>query len=120
MRFLTVVLIVAAVAGAGWAWLFGPYYVDAWKMQDVAGTAVLSWAAFDETRGRMELADQLRKREIPDYLTPDACKFYKEPGEVKVVDCVWTVDVYLPVVDQARRLSFQVTQAASTDGRLLE
>ncbi len=120
MRFTTIVLVVAVIAGLGWAWLFGPYYVDAYKMNDVAGTAVLSWAAFDEPRGRIELADQLRKREIPDYLTPEACRFYMEAGNVKVVDCQWTADVYLPLVEQARRLSFQVKKSAGTDGRLIE
>ncbi|MDP2305379.1 MAG: hypothetical protein Q8P18_05085 [Pseudomonadota bacterium] len=120
MRVLTMVLIVAALAAAGWAWLFGPYWVDYFKMQDVAGSAVLSWAAYDETRGRSELAEQLKFREIPDYLTPDACRFYIEAGGIKVVDCAWTVDVYIPLVEEARRLSFSVVQSASTDGRLLK
>lgn len=120
MKFLTLVLILAAAAAAGWAWFFGPYYVDAFKMEDVAGSAALSWAAFDEQRGKMELAEELRRREIPDYLTPDACKFYKQNGDEKVVDCAWTVDVYLPVIDQTRRLAFQVVQVANTDGRLAE
>ncbi len=120
MRFLTLVLILAAAAGAGWVWLFGPYWIDAYRMNDVAGSAALSWAAFDEPRGRMELAQELRRREIPDYVTPDQCRFYLEPGDLKVVDCAWTVDVYLPVVDQTRRLSFQVVKSATPDGRLEE
>ena len=37
MRFLTFVLIVAALFGAGWAWLFGPYWVDYYRME--AGSA---------------------------------------------------------------------------------
>ena len=119
MRFLTVVLIVAGILGAGWAWFFGPYYLDAYKMNDIVGSSVLSWAAYDENRGHLELADGLRKREIPAYLTPDACRFYTEAGGIKVVDCAWTADVYLPF-DQARRLHFQVVKSAGTDGRLLE
>jgi hypothetical protein len=120
MRFLTVVLALAALLGVGWAWFFGPYWIDYYKMNDVVGSAALSWSAFNEARGRMELADGLRKREIPDYLTPDACRFYEEAGSVKVVDCAWTVDVYIPVVATARRLSFQVVKSVGTDGRLLE
>jgi hypothetical protein len=120
MRFLTYVLIVAALAAGGWVWFFGPYWIDSYKMQDVVGSAVLSWAAFDEGKGKAELAAELKRREIPDYLTPDACSFYLESGGVKVVDCAWTVDVYLPLVDQARRLSFQVVKSAGTDGRLIK
>ncbi|MDP2312754.1 MAG: hypothetical protein Q8P41_07600 [Pseudomonadota bacterium] len=120
MRFLTYVLIALVAAAGGWAWFFGPYWLDYYKMEDVVGSAVLSWAAFNENKGKMELAEGLRKREIPDYLTPDACRFYQEGGGVKVVDCAWTVDVYLPLVDQARRLNFRVIQSAGSDGRLLE
>lgn len=120
MKPLPLLLFLAALAAAAWAWFFGPYYLDAVKMEDVAGSAVLSWAAFDEGRGRSELAEELRRREIPDYLTPDACKFYKQGGGEKVVDCSWTVDVYLPVIDHTRRLAFQVVQVAGADGRLAE
>ena len=44
MRFLTYVLIVAVALGVGWAWLFGPYWIDYYKMQDVvaAGATVTS------------------------------------------------------------------------------
>lgn len=120
MRFITLVLVVAAALGAGWAWLFGPYWVDYYKMEDVVGSAALSWAAFGEPRGKAELVEQLRFREIPDYLTPDACRFYKEAVDVKVVDCDWTVDVQIPLVDQTRRMRFRVTQSAGADGRLLK
>lgn len=119
MRFLTFVLLVAALAGAGWVWLFGPYWVDYYKMKEVVGSAALSWAAFNEPRGRQELAYGLRQREIPDYLTPEACTFYVENGD-KVVDCAWTVDVVIPLVDDARRLHFQVIEAATADGRLAQ
>jgi hypothetical protein len=118
MRIVSLLLLVAALAGIGWAWLFGPYWIDYYKMQDVAGSAVLSWAAFDETRGRMQLVEQLRHREIPDYITLDACRFYEEQGALKVVDCAWTADVYIPLVDQTRRLFFQVKKTATRDGRL--
>lgn len=120
MRFLTVVLIVALAFALGWAWLFGPYWMDYFRMKDVAGSAVLSWAAFDERKGHLELETELRRREIPDYFRADSCRFYKEPGDVKVVDCAWAVDVVIPVVAQTRRLSFQVKQSATKDGRLVE
>jgi hypothetical protein len=120
MRFLTGVLIVAGLAALAWAWLFGPYWLDYFRMKDVVGSAALSWSAFDEARGRMELAQGLRKREIPDYLTPDACDFYQDPGGIKVVDCGWTVDVMIPGLDSARRLHFDVRESVGADGRLLE
>ena len=120
MRFLTVVLVIALAFAVGWAWLFGPYWMDYYKMKDVAGSAALSWAAFDERKGHLELEMELRRREIPDDFRADSCRFYKEPGDVKVVDCAWAVDVVIPVVAQTRRLSFQVKQSATKDGRLVE
>lgn len=120
MRWTTFLLLLAALAGLGWCWLFGPYYVDAWKMEDVAGSAVLSWANYNKGKGEQELARGLRDREIPEYLTPQACDFYEEPEQVKTVDCAWFVDVQIPVVDQARRLKFRVVKSASRDGRLMD
>ena len=119
MKFLTVVLIAAAIVGAAWAWFFAPYYIDAWKMQDVTGSAAASWAAFTEEKGRAKLHDELKRREIPDYLTEDKCTFYEDVGEVKVVDCDWYVAVYTPLVEP-RRLKFRVVRAVGRGGRLAE
>lgn len=120
MRLSSFLLLLAALAGVGWAWIFGPYYVDAWKMEDVVGTAVLSWANLNRARGEEELASGLRDREIPDYLNPQACDFYEEGSGFKTVDCAWFVDVHVPVVDQTRRLKFRVVKTANRDGRLEE
>lgn len=118
MRFLTLVLIVAALMGIGWAVIFGPYWIDAWKMQDVVGSAALSWDAFSEDKGRQQLLDEMKRREIPEYLTPEECTFFEEPDHSKVVDCNWYVDVYPPLIEP-RRLKFRVIRAAN-NGHLEE
>ena len=120
MRILTPVLTIAVLAGLAWCYIFGPYYVDDYRMQDVVGTTALTWAAYDETRAHHELVAQLRDREIPEYLTPESCSFYEDVGEVKVVDCQWMVDVYIPYTDVVRRLSFRRVKSASKDGRLID
>lgn len=120
MKLLTPVLIIAALLGLGWCYYFGPYYIDAYKMKDVAGTAAISWAAFNEEKGHNELGQELKRREIPEYLTVENCSFYERPGDVKVVECTWYVDVYLPFTETARRLSFRVEQSATRDGLLDE
>lgn len=117
MRVLSFLLIVALAAGCGWAYIFGPYYLDAWKMQDVVGSAALSWSAFTEEKGRAQLREELQRREIPGYFTEDKCTFYEEPDGMKVVDCEWYVDVYPPLV-APRRLKFSVAKAASASGVL--
>lgn len=119
MRFLTVVLLAALAAGIGWGVIFGPYYIDAWKMEEVAGSAAASWAAYNEEKGRYQLIDEMKRREIPEYLTPDKCNFYEDADQSKIVDCNWYVDVYPPLVEP-RRLKFHVTRAAGPDGRLVE
>lgn len=118
MRFLTVVLLVALAAGAGWAWLVGPYYLDAWKMEDVVGSAALMWAAQNEDRARVQLRDEMQRRTVGPYITPDLCTFYEDPGNVKVVDCSWYVDVDIPAMGP-RRFRYRVMKSASPDGRLL-
>jgi hypothetical protein len=115
---MTFVLLVLAVIGAGWCYYFGRYYLDEWKMKDIAGSAATSWANLGEQRGRDKLEEEMRRREISGYLTKEQCTFYEDPGGVKVVDCSWFVDVILPFTDSARRLRFKVTKAADADGRL--
>ena len=117
MRFLTVVLLVALAAAAGWGWYFGPYFVDAWKMEDIAGTAAITWSALGEDKGHAKLSEEMRRREIPAYLTEDKCTFYEDAGQMKVVDCDWYVDVYPPLITP-RRLKFRVTKASDANGKL--
>ena len=117
MRFLTAVLLVAALLGVGWYYYFGSYYIDAFKMNDVVGSAALSWTAYTQLRAQNELKDELKRREIPEYLTPEQCTFYEEPAGAKVVDCQWIVDVEVPVLGE-RRLKFRVAKAAV--GNVLE
>lgn len=112
MKFLTVVLIVAAAAGAAWCYYFGPYYLDEYRMQDVVATTALTWAAYSEDRAHVELKDQMRLREVGSYLTPEQCTFYEDVGETKVIDCDWYVDVFLPG-DNGRRIKFKVAYAAA-------
>lgn len=112
MKFLTVVLIIAAAIGAGWAYYFGPYYMDEYRMTDVVGTAALTWGAYNEDRAHVELKDQMRLREVGEYLTPEECTFYEDVGNTHVVDCSWYVDVQLPF-DNGRRLNFRVAYSAA-------
>ncbi len=111
MKFMTVVLILLATAGLGWAYYFGPYYVDYFKMHDVAATGALNWSAYNESHAREEVRMQMNQRKIGEYLTPDQCTFYQDVGDTKVVDCEWYVDVYLPG-DSGRRVNFSVVYAA--------
>lgn len=120
MKVMTFLLIVAALVGAGWCWFFGTHYVQAWKMSDVVGSAALSWQSLGENRGHQQLEEEMRRREIPGYITPDMCTFYEEPDETKIVECSWFVDVYLPMVKEGRRLRFRVAKAADHSGTLTD
>jgi hypothetical protein len=82
------------------------------------GTAALSWQALGENRGHEDLVHELKHREIGEYLTPEDCTFYERPDHAKVVDCIWNVDVYLPLGLGGRRLDFEVLKTATTEGRL--
>lgn len=111
MKFTTVVLILLVAAAGGWAYYFGPYYVDYFKMQDVTASAALNWTAYSEAHAREELRTEMKRRNVGEYLTPEVCTFFEDVGETKVVDCEWYVDVYLPG-DKGRRLEFSVVYAA--------
>ncbi len=112
MKFLTVVLIIAAAAAAGWCYYFGPYYLDEFRMNDVVGSAALSWTAYSEDRAHETLRQEMQHRGVGEYLTTEDCNFYTDVGDTKVVDCSWYVDVQLPG-NQGRRLNFRVAYAAA-------
>jgi hypothetical protein len=118
MRIGSVILLLAVILGGGWVYFFGTHYIQAIKMEDVVGSAALSWQALGETRGHQQLGEEMRRREIPSYITPEECTFYEEPGGTKVVECSWFVDVYLPLMKEGRRLRFRVAKAASPSGDL--
>lgn len=118
MKIGTVLLLLAAIVGGGWSYYFGIHHVQAYKMNDVVGTAALTWVALGETRAHQKLDEELRRREIPEYVTPENCTFYEDAGE-KTVECSWVVDVYLPFVADGRRMRFRVAKTALANGELI-
>ncbi len=118
MKIGTFVLLVLAVLAGGWLWLFFPHYIDQVKMADCAGQAAATWASFnDEGRARRKFEAQTKSRDLPGTLGIELCDFEHPPGRF-VVNCHWTVDVRIPVVDVWRRLSFQARESATPDGHL--
>lgn len=109
------VLLLAVVVGLGWAYYMGPGWIGYYKMQDITGTAALTWANYNQGRSEINLKDALRTREVS-AVTPADCK-YVERGAMKVVTCTWNYDVDIPVVGR-RRTKFHVEKAAGQDGRL--
>lgn len=114
--YLTLLTVSGVVIGGGWLTYFGPYYKDYYVMQEVAESGALTWAAYSKERGRHEVADQLKRREI-DYVTPAHCELHEGIGTF-IVTCRWQVDVYPPLIG-GRRLDFEAEAVASKDGRLV-
>lgn len=109
----------AGVLGFGyWYTYFGPFFYDQWKMNDICGTAALSWAAFSKERGESELRLEMRRRQIGEEVVPEDCEFYEDVGN-KVVECQWQVDVMAPLLG-TRRLKLFASAAASPDNRLVK
>ncbi len=119
MKIGTLLLLVAAIVGGGWAYYFGTHEVQAYKMNDIVGTTVLTWVSLGDTRAHQKLDQELRRREMPDYITPEQCTFYEEAGE-KTVECSWVVDVYLPMVKEGRRLRYRVAKSGLANGDLVD
>ena len=120
MRLRNLVAFVVVVAAIGWMVLFFPHYVDKVKMDDCATQAVTDWAAWNnEAQARSKFNKNARARELPEHLGLELCEFLRE-DENFVVECAWSVDVTIPVVDETRRLNFTVRPVAGPDGRLVD
>lgn len=112
-------LILGAVCAAGWAYYYGPYYYDDFKMQTCVGDAVLTWASLGMEKGKDQLRQSMNERSIGDYLDRDKyCRFYEESDE-KNVECEWEVIVEVPLLGR-RRVSFDRIASATRDGRLAD
>ena len=118
MRLRNLFVVVALVAGGGWAWLFAPHFLDEVRMKDCAAQAVTNWVAWNDVdRARREFDTEAQRRGLPDSLGSALCEFEEEDDD-RIVDCAWEVDVTIPIVDQTRRLGFHVREVAAPDGRL--
>ena len=111
-------LLIGVVLGIGWVTLFGPHYIDYWQMEDVVGSAALSWTAFDLMRAKNEMGHEIDRLGI-DNVVVDDCSF-GETGGLKTVNCQWYVDVEIPLAGQTRRIKFQLEKSAGPDGRLAD
>lgn len=117
-NFVGFLMIVGLAFGGGWCYYFAGYYIDGYKMEDVCGTAALTWVAYaDKARAQQTLGVELERRGIDENPSAEDCDFYEE-GSNKVVQCHWQVDVY-PPVGGARRLKFDVKRIATPDSKLL-
>lgn len=115
--FFGLVLVVGVIVGAGWVWLFGPYYWDDFKMQNCVGDAVLTWSNLGLEKGKEQLRMSMEERSIGDEIDRnDNCRFYEEEDQ-KVVECEWEVIVDVPGVG-LRKIKFDKYAAATRDGRL--
>lgn len=111
-------MLVGVVLGIGWGALFGPHYIDYWQIDEVVGTAALSWTVFDIVRCKNDMSYEMNRMGI-ESVSIDDCSFNEARG-LKTVSCQWKVDVEIPLVGQTRRISFDVEKSAGPDGRLVE
>jgi hypothetical protein len=119
ISIVNVVFFLCFVAGAVVAYTFSPYYWDYLKMQEVTKSAVLEWDAWDsKPRAVTRLADELERREIPDYILDEDCEFIEEANQTYTVRCAWAVDVYYPFTDKFRTLSFETLETVE-EGKLI-
>ncbi|MSQ02508.1 MAG: hypothetical protein EXR71_11565 [Myxococcales bacterium] len=116
-NLISLLLVVGALAGGGWLKYFGPFYLDAYRMEEITESVALTWSAYTKPRAEGELVAQFRDRDI-DYITPEHCNLEERGGEFSV-SCAWQVDVYPPLI-AGRRLDFLVESVASKDRRLVE
>lgn len=106
INLVALVMYLGIAVGGYAAWLFaGPYLI--WvKMQEITESACLSWEALNQTHGERRLMQDLRQQEMPDYLSPESCKFELD-GKNKIVSCYWELDIYYKPTDYYKTLKFE-------------
>jgi len=115
INILSLLLLLALVAGGGACWLFGPYYWDFEVMKEITKSSAREWSALGELKGRAELTHLLAKRELDDYITERDCTF-EERGSMKIIDCRWVVEVPYPYTSHTQVLDFSLTTQIDARG----
>lgn len=100
-----IIFLLLAFAGI-FIWTFGPYYWDSQKMDSIVRMTVMTWQDLGEMKARKKLDDELYNQDIPDYITPNDCKF-TQIGQEYTVSCSWYVEVAWPFTNIYRRMEFE-------------
>ena len=106
MNIFGLILFLGLVAGLVLAYVFVPPWLVYVKMQEITESVVLDWEGLNEGKARRRLPEELRRQEVPEYITPEMCEF-KQDGKNKEVSCYWEIDVYYPYTDYFKTLSFE-------------
>ena len=97
--------LILVVAGSVFLYMFFDPYWTWLKMQEITESVVLEWVAYNRKKADQRLDSELRKQDIPDYVTKESCEIEQE-DKVRRVTCYWEVDVYYPFTEEFRTLYF--------------
>lgn len=111
-------LLLMVLVGIGWAAFYGPHWIEYAYMQDVVKTGALTWGSFSLDKARVQVHDEIARHEIEDVVIED-CEFTEATGS-KTVTCRWVVDITFPVIEQTRRLRFNLSESVDASGNLIK
>jgi hypothetical protein len=115
VNVLGVLLVLLFIGGAGWAWIFGPYFWDYQVMREATAAAAREWrTAESKDKGVIKLWRRVEKEEMT-YIPETACSFQEE-GTNRMIFCAWDVNVYYPGTEYYRTLSFSLDTTCDAEG----
>jgi hypothetical protein len=122
LTWVSFLLLVLVVAGAYWAWVFGPAYLDNASVKQICATgANLAYTERNDATLRAWLYNHIREQFAYDYMQANGmpAKGYKiefEPSDVRLertaapalirIDISYSRTIALPIVGGARTLVF--------------
>lgn len=119
VNVLGVILVLLLAVGAGWAWLFGPYFWDYQVMREATAAAAREWRSTEsKDKGAFKLWHRL-DNEGMDYIFETECSFQQE-GTNRMISCAWDVDVYYPGTSYYRTLSFSLDTTCDSVGDITQ
>lgn len=112
------ILLLLVLGAIGFLGIFAPYWWDYYVIKEIGRSAALKWNETERLeKAKAKVDEELRRREVPDYFSADFCRFEEEQSIRRVV-CSWQVDVYYPMTDYFKTLSFTTTSELDRTGNV--
>jgi len=95
--------------------MLGPYVLDDRKLDAIVKVVALDWRDFGEERARGRLEVELDRRSVGNQVRDEDCRF-EHQGDDRIVQCAWTVQVHILLLDRTVPLSFRSTARITGSG----
>lgn len=112
-----ILLFLAAVAGAYYAWVQVPPWWTSRRVEEIIELCLRQYRDTNRTKAQGLLESELRKRDIPGYLEVGDCELF-EKDDAKHISCTWVAELEYPLINRTEERYYQVHLSIDERGEI--